>query len=139
MADNKETTENSNKAPLVSTAKGGKKYVVNRMPLSIQAEADGRTVTLNGKGKGPAGLVIPGAPYGVTVVDEPWWNKYLAARQNSTLIKNREIYAVDTPLDIDQFAQSTVGSRLTGFEPIDPQNPSKGLGGKVEKADKNTK
>ena len=136
MAD--KTTEN--KAPLVSTAKAGVKYIVNRMPLSIVEDLDGQKVVVNGVGKGPRGIVIPGAPYGVTIVDGAVWDKFYAKHKNSTLIKNREIYAVDTPLEIDTFAQSTAASRATGYEGIDPNNPSKGLGGpKVEKADKDTK
>ncbi len=136
MADKKD----DNKAPLVSTEKAGIKYVVSRLPLSLHAEVDGKALVLNGVGKGPRGIVIPGAPYGVTPVEGTWWDKYYAKNQHTTMIKNREIYAVDTPLEIDVFAQSTKAQRPTGYEGVDQNDPNKGLGGpKVEKAGKDTK
>lgn len=81
----------------------------------------GKRVTLAGS---KSSRIIGG--YGLTDVDQGFWDAWCKANADSALLKANVIFAQDKPSAAAAQAKEQEGVK-TGFEPLDPSKPAPGV------------
>lgn len=104
----------SSSSAAAAAVASGLMFVACKLPHGLIIEHPmnpNQTVTLNGVNR----ATIIGAPYGVTEVDESFWNDWAAVNAKFSAMQSGAIFAASSREDLEALARE-YEKRLSGFE-----------------------
>lgn len=96
--------------------------IILELPKSDNPDDGIETVTLNGLNK----VRIVGATYGITKVDQQFWERWIKANPKYPAVQSGAIFMHKSEDSVEAIAEE-YKERKTGFERIDPKDKKNGV------------